>query len=61
MINGHCALRESEEGCEATDMTNLILLGMGAQTPHQHVLPHALAKSRDCASVDRVSLPSSSR
>ena len=35
------------KGCEAPDVTNVVLLGMGAQAPHEHVLLHALAKRRD--------------
>jgi hypothetical protein len=32
---------------EAPDMTNVVMLRMGSQTPHHHVLLHALAKRCD--------------
>ncbi|CAI2931859.1 protein of unknown function [Aminobacter niigataensis] len=38
--------RASEEDCEASDVTNVVLPGMGAQAAHEHVLLHALAKRR---------------
>ncbi|WP_181171027.1 hypothetical protein [Mesorhizobium sp. B2-5-9] len=33
-----------KEGGEAPGVTNVVLLRMPSQTPHQHVLLHALAK-----------------
>ena len=36
-----------KERGKAPDMTNVVLLRMRSQAPHQHVLLHALAKRRD--------------
>jgi hypothetical protein len=36
--------RAPNERSKAPDMTNVVLLRMRSQTPHQHVLLHALAK-----------------
>ncbi|ESZ68189.1 hypothetical protein X727_23215 [Mesorhizobium sp. L103C119B0] len=39
--------RAAKERSEAPDVTNVVLLGMGAQATHEHVVLHALAKRRD--------------
>jgi hypothetical protein len=39
-----CVGRATKERGQAPNVTNLVLLGMGAQAPHEHVLLHALAQ-----------------
>ena len=39
--------RAAEERGEAPDVTNVVLLRVGAEATHEHVVQHALAKRRD--------------
>jgi len=39
--------RAAEKRSETAIVTNAVLLGVGAQTSHEHVVEHALAKRRD--------------
>ena len=45
--------RATEEGSQTLHMPNIILLGVGTETPHHHVMLHPLTQRADRGGVDR--------